>query len=293
MKFGLFPNTTKNNIVEIVNEVITKINANNGDVIISNSFKEIEEKFNDFIKKQNFADDDTLLNSCNFVISIGGDGTMLNTAYRAIKYSVPLFGVNFGKLGFLAEYDIQNLESSISDIMKGNYIIDERMILEGECISNNSECFYSVNDFVVEKGPWPKMIEMELYVDDNFVTCFLADGLIIASPTGSTAYSLSVGGPIVSPNADAITISPISPHSLTMRPLVLSAKQQIKVVAKSQHKSIQINSDGQRVENYLTPVQFVFRKSEKCLKLVKPATANYFETLRKKLMWGFDVRNNN
>ncbi len=293
MRFGLFPNTTKANIIEIVSEVVKKIKNNNAEVVISNSFKDIEENFTDFIKLQKFSDDDELLKICDFIISIGGDGTMLNTAYRTINYDVPLLGVNFGKLGFLAEYDLQNIDTAICDIINGNYVIDERMILEGECTSDKSKTYYAINDFVVEKGPWPKMIEIELYFDNNFVTYFLADGLIIASPTGSTAYSLSVGGPIVSPVADAITISPISPHSLTMRPLVLSAKQQIKVIAKSLHTSIQINSDGQRVENYPTPIEFTFKKSEKYLKLVRPVNANYFETLRNKLMWGFDVRNNN
>ncbi|HPN37107.1 MAG TPA: NAD(+)/NADH kinase [Melioribacteraceae bacterium] len=293
MKFGLFPNTTKANIIEIVEKVIKIINNNNGEVIISNSFNDIKISFSEFINLQNFADDKYLLELCDFVISIGGDGTMLNTAYRTINCKVPLIGVNFGKLGFLAEYDLQNLDEAINDIIKGNYIVEERMILEGKCISKNYNTFYAINDFVVEKGMWPKMIEIDLYIDDNFVTSFLADGLIIASPTGSTAYSLSVGGPIVSPIADAITISPISPHSLTMRPLVISATQKIKVIAKSQHTSIQINSDGQRVENISTPVTFEFKKSDKYLRMAKPVFANYFATLRTKLMWGFDVRNNN
>lgn len=293
MRFGLYPNTTKAKIIDIVTEVINIINKNNAEVVFSKSFCDIEENFTEFIKSQKFYDDDKLLKQSDFIISIGGDGTMLNTAFRTINYDVPLLGVNFGKLGFLAEYDIHNFDTAIKDIIKGNFIIDERMILEGKCVFDKTKHFYAVNDFVVEKGPWPKMIEIELYVDNYYVTNFLADGLIIATPTGSTAYSLSVGGPIVSPIANVITISPISPHSLTMRPLVLSAEQQIKVVAKSLHTSIQINSDGQRVENYSTPVEFSFKKSTKSLKLVRPVNANYFETLRNKLMWGFDFRNNN
>ncbi len=293
MKFGLFPNTTKANIANIVEEIVKKLQKYNHQVVISSSFKEAQDLLTDTLKKQIFVSDEDMLGSCDFAVSIGGDGTMLNTAFRTINYSVPIIGLNFGKLGFLAEYNLNDFENVIIDITNGNYFIEERMILEGECYCNKNKKFYAVNDFVVEKGQWPKMIEIELYIDENFVTSLLADGLIIATPTGSTAYSLSVGGPIVSPIADVITLSPISPHSLTMRPLVVSANQKIKVVAKSLQNFVQINSDGQRVENYATPAEFIFKKSDKVLKLVRPLTSNYYETLRTKLMLGYDVRNYN
>lgn len=293
MKFGLFPNTTKANIIIIVEEIVKMLEKYNHQVVICSTFNESQHLLSSTLKNKIYVKDEDILASCDFAVSIGGDGTMLNTAYRTINYSVPIIGLNFGKLGFLAEYNLNNLENVITDITKGNYFIEERMILEGECYCNKGNKFYAVNDFVVEKGQWPKMIEIELFVDENFVTSLLADGLIIATPTGSTAYSLSVGGPIVSPIADVITLSPISPHSLTMRPLVISAKQKIKIIAKSLQNFVQINSDGQRVENYETPAEFIFKKSEKTLKLVRPLTSNYYETLRTKLMLGYDVRNYN
>ena len=136
------------------------------------------------------------------------------------------------------------------------------------------------------------MIQLTLQVDDDYVTTFSADGIIIATPTGTTGYSLSAGGPIVSPTADAIVVNPISPHTLTMRPLVLSSKQKIIVTVDSPYKSVQINTDGQRVHYFSPPLTIEIRKSEIPLKLVHTDKMNYFETLRTKLFWGLDIRNN-
>ena len=136
------------------------------------------------------------------------------------------------------------------------------------------------------------MIELKLQVDDDYVTTFSADGIIIATPTGTTGYSLSAGGPIVSPAADAIVVNPISPHTLTMRPLVLSSKQKIIVTVDSPYKTIQINTDGQRVHYYKPPSTIEIYKSDIPLKLVHTNKTNYFETLRNKLYWGLDIRNN-
>lgn len=136
------------------------------------------------------------------------------------------------------------------------------------------------------------MIELTIFVDDEYVTTFAADGLIVATPTGSTGYSLSVGGPILSPNIDAIALCPISPHSLTMRPLVLPSKGKISIKAESLHTKLQINCDGQRVMEFAPPLDIVISTSEKPLKLIHMNSSNYFEILRSKLLWGLDVRKN-
>jgi NAD+ kinase len=148
----------------------------------------------------------------------------------------------------------------------------------------------AINDFVIEKGGWAKMIELSAWVEDEYVTTFSADGLIIATPTGSTGYSLSTGGPIVTPTANVITLSPISPHSLTVRPLVLSVEQTIKIRADSPHHDVQVSCDGQRVYNFPPPIEIKIRKSEQPLKMIKTSLTTYFETLRNKLLWGIDMR---
>ena len=147
------------------------------------------------------------------------------------------------------------MDSVIDILKKKKYTIEERMVLSGICIAHQTGELIAVNDLVIEKGGWPKMIELTAWVDDEYVTTFSADGLIIATPTGSTGYSLSTGGPIVAPTTKAITLSPISPHSLTVRPIVLSSEQVIKLKADSPYKDVQVSCDGQRVYNFPPPLE--------------------------------------
>jgi len=217
---------------------------------------------------------------------------MLATAFHAHSYDKPVLGLNIGKLGFLAEVDISQMDIIIKDIKEGNYQIQERMVLTADCDTYTGGKFIAINDIVIDKGGWPKMIEITAQVDGEYVSTFSADGVIIATPIGSTGYSLSTGGPVVSPSAGAITLSPISPHSLTMRPLVLSSEQEIVIKADSPHNEIQISCDGQRVYHIPPPLEIKIVKSAKPLKLVHTSVTTYFETLRNKLLWGVDVRRN-
>jgi len=199
-------------------------------------------------------------------------------------------GGKIGKLGFLVETDISNMDEIIDDIKNNNYKIEERMLITGMTDNPSAQKLFAINDFVIEKGGWPKMIELTVWVDDEYVTTFSADGLIIATPTGSTGYSLSAGGPIVSPAAAAITLSPISPHSLTIRPIVLSGEQEILIKADSPYKEVQVSCDGQRVFAFPPPIELKIKKSSRPLKLIHTSQTTYFETLRNKLMWGIDLR---
>ena len=217
---------------------------------------------------------------------------MLATAYKAQFYDKPVLGLNFGKLGFLAEVNINQMEEFIEEIKNGNYRIEERMVITGECSNYKVETLYAINDIVIDKGGWPKMIELTIFVGGEYVTTFAADGLIIATPTGSTGYSISTGGPIVSPKCDVITLSPISPHSLTVRPIVLPSSEEIIIRADSQHKELQVNCDGQRVFSFPPPLELRINKSKRSFKLVQTSLTNYFEILRKKLLWGIDLRKN-
>ena len=164
------------------------------------------------------------------------------------------------------------------------------MVIAGKVEGYKADKLYAINDIVIDKGGWPKMIELTVWVDGEYVTTFSADGLIVATPTGSTGYSISVGGPIVSPKADVITLSPISPHSLTVRPFVLPSSQEIIIKADSPYKEVQVSCDGQRVFDFSPPAEIKICKSERSLKLVHTSLTTYFETLRDKLMWGIDLR---
>ncbi|MGE5683510.1 MAG: NAD(+)/NADH kinase [Bacillota bacterium] len=290
MTIGILPNVTKENIMTVVSFFAGKLKEHGFNFFISKNITESQWEIPDNIKDAVLLDYDDLFKNSDMVASIGGDGTMLHTAYLARECSTPILGINFGKLGFLAEFDINSIDASLSEIKNGKFVIEERMVLEGECSLCNGEKLFAANDIVIDKGGWPKMIDLSLAVDGNYVTTFAADGLIFATPTGSTGYSLSTGGPIVSPGADVITISPISPHSLTMRPLVLASNKKISLKVSSHHTSIQINCDGQRVYSYKPPVDIQISKSSKKVRLLHTFSANYFQTLREKLFWGLDFR---
>ena len=292
MLIGIIANITKESVLDVVSSFTSKLRKEKIDYLLTNSILEEKGKLRLKSGKNSFSDDDEVYNKSDLIISIGGDGTMLATAYKAHIYDKPVLGLNLGKLGFLVETDVSQMDSVIDILKKKKYTIEERMVLSGICIAHQTGELIAVNDLVIEKGGWPKMIELTAWVDDEYVTTFSADGLIIATPTGSTGYSLSTGGPIVAPTTKAITLSPISPHSLTVRPIVLSSEQVIKLKADSPHKDLQVSCDGQRVYNFPPPLEIIIKKSDRSLKLIKTSLTTYFETLRKKLLWGIDVRIN-
>lgn len=291
MLIGIIANITKEKVFEVVSSFTEKLKREKIDYLITKTITESDGKLS-LIISDDVISDDEIYERSDVIISVGGDGTMLATAYKAHLKNKPVLGLNLGKLGFLVETDVSQMDSVIELLKKGKYTIEERMVLSGICKKNQTGELIAVNDLVIEKGGWPKMIELSVTVDDEYVTTFSADGLIIATPTGSTGYSLSTGGPIVAPTTKAITLSPISPHSLTVKPIVLSSEQVIKITANSPHKDIQISCDGQRVYKFIPPLEITIKKSERPLKLIKTSLTTYFETLRKKLLWGIDVRLN-
>jgi len=290
MKLGIIANVNKENVYEIVSSFIGKLKDNEIDFYLSESLIPQKNLLKIKVAANKFLEDKKLCQRSDMVISIGGDGTMLATAYMAQFYDKPVLGLNFGNLGFLAEGNINQMDNFIKEIKKGNYSIEERMIITGTCIGHKVEQFYSINDLVIDKGAWPKMIDITILVDNEYVATFAADGLIAATPTGSTGYSISVGGPIVSPEAEVITLSPISPHSLSIRPLVLPSNKEIIIRANSLYKEVQVNCDGQRVFAFSPPLEIKIKKSDRPFKLVHTSLSSYFGTLRTKLHWGIDLR---
>ena len=292
MTLGIFPNISKKDILKIVEEIACELKKAGFDFFISDSLLKFKNNFFGNLKDCSFLPNKEMIEKSDMVISIGGDGTMLCTAFEVRKTSVPILGVNYGKLGFLAEFDVEGLKKFWNEIKNNEYVIEERMALLG--ISNGSdEKLYAINDIVVDKGPWHKMIELTIKIDDDYVSTFPADGIIIATPTGSTGYSLSTGGPIVNPQANVITLSPIAPHSLTMRPLVVSSDQKITVMVNSLHGKVQVSCDGQRAYSFDCPASVTIQKSKHPVRLVHSNSNDYYEILRNKLYWGLDVRKTN
>lgn len=222
------------------------------------------------------------------IIVLGGDGTLLSAARLVEGTDIPILGVNLGNMGFLTEVTLDELYPVLNDVLNQKFKIDDRLVLRS-AVRRASKVYSqpaALNDVVINNGTLPKMIRMEIYANGQFVTHLRSDGLIVSSPTGSTAYSLSAGGPILHPSLNAIILTPISPHMLTNRPIVISDREKVEVVMQTSESGPTVTSDGQ--------VSFPLRKgdvveiteSEKRLKLIISPQRNYYQILREKLKWG-------
>lgn len=225
---------------------------------------------------------------CDLVIVVGGDGSLLGAARAFCRSGTPVLGVNRGRLGFLTDISPDDLEEKVGQVLAGDYAIEERFLLDAEVYRNDTLVggADALNDVVVHPGKAVRMIEFELFIDDQFVYSQRSDGLIIATPTGSTAYALSGGGPIVHPRIDAITLVPMFPHTLSSRPIVIDAASEIRIhIGETNEAYPHVSCDGQtRVVSKPDDVLYVRRKPQR-LKLVHPPGHNYYEVCRSKLGW--------
>lgn len=236
-----------------------------------------------------FVDRQTMGENCDLVIVVGGDGTLLNAARDLVDYDASLVGINLGRLGFLAGVTPSELEETLDQICSGNYKEDQRTLLQasvirdGEQISENT----AFNDVVLHTRNVARMIEYETYINDQFVNVTRSDGLIVSTPTGSTAYALSGGGPIVHPELKALVLVPICPHTMSHRPIVVDADNKIEiVVSESNQAHAQCTCDGQVDLALQNGDHIVIEKKDNPIRLIHPASYNYFKLLRAKLHWG-------
>lgn len=228
---------------------------------------------------------------CDFIIVLGGDGTILNVARQCAVYSTPILGVNLGHLGFLAEVDNNEVFDAVEKLYNNDFQIDKRMMIEASVIKNDMEIvnFVALNDIVVTRGAFSRMVQLKTFVNEQYLDTYLADGIIISSPTGSTAYSLSAGGPIVCPNVELLVITPICPHTLHSRSIIVSNTDVVKVEIERENQDVMITTDGQQGYK-LSPSDVVYiKKSSKYTNLIRIKNRNFFNLLRTKL----SERNNN
>ena len=222
---------------------------------------------------------------CDLVIAVGGDGNILSTARAVAPYGVPVLGINQGKLGFLADISPDDIEKQIREVLSGNYTTEEHFLLEGEA-EGQAEVPCALNEVLVHSAKMPKMIEMELYINETYVYSQNSDGLIVSSPTGSTAYALSAGGPIMHPSLNAIVLVPMFPHSLTSRPLVVPADDEIRILIVSESDvHARVSFDSHLEFNIAAGQSIVIRKKQEKLQLVHPPGHSFYGTCRSKLNW--------
>jgi NAD+ kinase len=224
----------------------------------------------------------------DFIIVLGGDGTMLSVARLIGEKGIPILGVNIGGLGFLTTVHKDDIYEVLEKVIGGQCSVEERMMLMA-CVLRHSECiaeYLVVNDVVVNKGALARIIDLETYIDNDYIATFKADGLIVSTPTGSTAYALSAGGPIVYPTLNSIILAPICPHTLTNRPIVLPDNVHVDIILKSMNEDVFLTIDGQVGFSLRQNDIVQVRKSAVKARFYLPCERDYFEILRAKLKWG-------
>lgn len=219
------------------------------------------------------------------VCVLGGDGTLLRIARKLAGHALPILGINLGTLGFLSEAEPDHLSSAVDNLLTGRYDIEERSMLEAELVRKGKPLasYTAMNDIGIAKGSFCRIIQCAVYLDDHYVATFSGDGVIVSSPTGSTAYSLSAGGPIVVPNVDALLLTPVAPHSLTARPMVFSGNQVIRIEVDAVHREMGLSIDGQFGYRLEGGDQIYIKKSPHITPLVKWKKGSFFEAIRTKL----------
>jgi NAD+ kinase len=224
----------------------------------------------------------------DLIISLGGDGTLLNIAPLVIRPEVPILGVNLGGLGFITEVAVSELESVLRKTLDGDYEVEKRMTLEVRVISKKgrTRIFRILNDAVIAKGARSRIIDLETYVGEDYLCTYRADGLIISTPTGSTAYSLAAAGPILEPTLGAIVLAPICPHTLTNRPIVVPSNAAIRVTLRSFGDTVFFSPDGQKGARLYNGDKVEARDYGMPVSLIKLPSRSYYEILREKLKWG-------
>jgi NAD+ kinase len=227
-----------------------------------------------------------LAEDVDLIVVLGGDGTMLGAARLMGAREIPVLGVNFGFLGYLTEFTLEEMFPALENVRKGNFAVERRMMIDVALNRGEAARGRALNDAVITKSAPARMIEIESYINGMLVNSFRADGMIVATPTGSTAYSLSAGGPIVHPTMSAILLTPICPHMLSNRPAVVPGESVVDLVFKRTDTDLMLTIDGQPSVELRHDDRITLRRSETSFNLVQPTNRNYFEVLRTKLKWG-------
>jgi len=284
MNFGIIGNKNKKGMKKVIKSIISYFADRNITYFIHDEFKEVIKSLNCGSKLLPI---NSLAKHSDFIISIGGDGTFLNSTRIVKNYDKPIIGINLGTLGFMSEVMPSEIKGFFGDILKNKYkLLDLHL---AKCTVNKKYAFDALNEVVIDKCDSIKMVELGIYYNKEFVGRFYADGVLISTPTGSTGYSLSSGGPIITPFSKVFIITPICPHSLNFRPVIVPDSGKIMVKSYSTEK-VRITPDGYRSIIRKEPIEIVVEKSEHSIKSVKRLNWSFFNTLNEKLLWGEDIR---
>ncbi len=290
MRVGIFGNSYQAGKLDLIKKVFAQIRQFTSDIYVENSFYEyISKEFNYQPAMSGLIGDDEDF-QLDMALSLGGDGTFLRTAAVIGRKNIPILGINTGRLGFLAEINPEDIEDTLKEVFGSQYLIEERSLiqleLEKEKIGTEN---FALNEIAVLKRDTSSMIVIHTFINDEYLNTYLADGLLIATPTGSTAYSMSVNGPIIIPQANNLVLSPVAPHSLNVRPLVIPEDSHIKLKVEARSQNFLIALDGRSVV-LPSGMEFEINKADFSIRVIKRYNHTFYQTLRQKLLWGNDAR---
>jgi NAD+ kinase len=291
MIIGLTGNFRKSRFYEIVNSIFPLIKRSGHSCLISSDYLADKDMHKMKVNIETLGFNE-LVDRSDIILTIGGDGTLLSTARRMEVNIKPILGIHIGGLGFLAESTRQTMQQAMDYISNQDYSIEDRMMLSLHVNTSNgkSDEYYALNDIVVDHGHSGRILKTEVTVSGEYLNTYESDGLIFSTPTGSTAYSLSAGGPIITPTIDTITVTPICPHSLSARPIVLPPNEIIQASFAEDYEGIACTIDGQIRLPMKGSTKLEIKKSSRTIKLISLPGNNYFQTLRSKMGWTGNLR---
>ena len=280
---GIFGNSTKVDVSVLLTEIIQFLESANINFLVDENLSGI---FDGKVSKH-FSSPAFILKKSDFILSLGGDGTFLNTARIVGNKNIPILGINLGRLGFFSEVSPDEIKEFIPKLLNNKFRITEEVIIKS--VTDSKKILFGLNDIVIDKNNSVRMLEIETFYNNEKVVRIISDGIIISTPAGSTGYSLSCNGPIVNPDSKVFIITPISPHTLNVRPIIVPDDGIIKIKIHKEGRA-RISADGQATLNIHFPNEIIISKADYKIKVIKKLNSTYFKTLKHKLFWNVDKR---
>lgn len=289
MTFGITGNTTKDKLKDVLPDLLQWLRQKQIDYLIDTELVK-------FLKLPEIEPNgklEVIARKSDIILAFGGDGTFLSVARSVGASNVPILGINLGRMGFLAEVTIDEIYESLENIIHEKYEVLERMVLEAVIHhKDSSRTCYALNDIVIDRGGFSRIFRVDVFINEFLLNTYLGDGIIIATPTGSTAYSLSANGPIVDPTVNCMIINPICPHSLSVRPVVIPDHSAIRIVPYVEGKIVTMSVDGQVSQQFSrdSETEITVRKARHKIRWIRHAKKTFYDLLRTKFNWGIDKR---
>jgi NAD+ kinase len=293
MKVAIYGLTYKDNALDYVIELLDELQNVNAEVAIEKDFFQLLFDNRKIQTYTTFTDTEGLDASFDMFVSFGGDGTILRATTYVKNTGIPIVGVNTGRLGFLSTFKKEDVRKVVQEFVQGDYRVVERSLVEvtyDSGIAEFQDLNFALNEVTVSRKDTTSMITVETYLNDEYLTSYWADGLIISTPTGSTGYSLSCGGPVIEPTAKSLVLTPIAPHNLNARPLVISDETEIRLKVSGREENHLVSLDS-RIASVANGTELRIRKANFTIKMIEYTSESFLKTLRNKLLWGEDKRN--